>query len=363
LIILGEERQEANAKRRKLEKEASQTDFSSGPSSALGLGGRPPIPERPASDFAAKADSIGLGAKPTTESMQNAPAATQALAGSNHDVVANRRAIRMANMSAAEVLKAELSGLVPVKPSANAIAKPPEPAAAPVLSEPLVISQENANDIDPDEVPGLGELTNYNTVNMEHVEMPVDEPETTTAPPEEDGDKSLAGIKRKFDEGPAQDEAADAVGEDDEEPAPDASASNLEYKVNADGTVVQEDTVRCVVRTLSMDELRELIWGDDCSDCRLWEPGYKERYYRQKFGIELTDKETRREYVCRCSTTNDLLIFGQDCPKVCGRHGLGVVLLLPRGEYRFFERVISLTVLLDSIMDLVLSVPFCSFRL
>ncbi|KAK7470943.1 5'-3' exoribonuclease 2 [Stygiomarasmius scandens] len=267
----GEERQEANAKRRKLEKEAAQNDFSSGPSSALGLGGRPPIPERPTNDFAAKADSIGLGAKPTTESMQNAPAATQALAGSNHDVVANRRAIRMANMSAAEVLKAELSGLVPVKPSANAIAKPPEPAVAPVLSEPLVISQENANDVDPDEVPGLGGLTHYNTVNMEHVEMPVDEPETTTATPDEDGDKSLAGIKRKFDEGPAQDEAADAVGEDDEEPAPEASASNLEYKVNADGTVVQEDTIK------------------------LWEPGYKERYYRQKFGIELTDKETRRE--------------------------------------------------------------------
>lgn len=31
--------------------------------------------------------------------------------------------------------------------------------------------------------------------------------------------------------------------------------------------------------------------------CRLWEPGYKERYYRQKFGVEPNDAEFRRKLV------------------------------------------------------------------
>ena len=47
--------------------------------------------------------------------------------------------------------------------------------------------------------------------------------------------------------------------------------SKLALKVNPDGTVEQEDTVR------------------------LWEPGYRERYYRQKFGVERSDLETRRK--------------------------------------------------------------------
>ncbi|KAG1786321.1 5'-3 exoribonuclease [Suillus plorans] len=73
------------------------------------------LPQRADNAFAAKADSIGLGAPRNAQSLEVAPVSAQALAGSNRDVVANRAAIRMANMSAAEMLKAELSGLIPVK--------------------------------------------------------------------------------------------------------------------------------------------------------------------------------------------------------------------------------------------------------
>ena len=29
---------------------------------------------------------------------------------------------------------------------------------------------------------------------------------------------------------------------------------------------------------------------------RLWEPGYRERYYQQKFGVENTDQEFKKKY-------------------------------------------------------------------
>ena len=30
---------------------------------------------------------------------------------------------------------------------------------------------------------------------------------------------------------------------------------------------------------------------------RLWEPGYRERYYEQKFGVPYDDLESRKKYV------------------------------------------------------------------
>jgi Xrn1 helical domain len=44
-----------------------------------------------------------------------------------------------------------------------------------------------------------------------------------------------------------------------------------------------------------------VLLGDPCMRLnirsRLWEPGYRERYYRQKFGVEHTDQEFKKKYV------------------------------------------------------------------
>jgi 5'-3' exoribonuclease 2 len=219
----------------------------------------PSLPQRPSYNFAANADSIGLGAAPTPQSIRNAPTAAQAFAGSNRDVVANRRAIRMANMSAAEVLKAQLNGLSPVKPSAK---------DSPVLvSKPEPMTESNVDD-DLDGVPGLGALSRQRDPSPSLPPPPVPQLPRSQTPAESDADADAeldpdtkmlsadseavagevldipAGAKRKFEDGPGSDEPAEDVvmiEEDEDDPTP-----SLTLKVNSDGTAEQEDHVKLV---------------------------------------------------------------------------------------------------------------------
>jgi 5'-3' exoribonuclease 2 len=114
------------------------------------------------------------------------------------------------------------------------------------------------------------------------------DPDHTPADGDAIAEEISAGVKRKFGDGPEADNADDSLSEGDDDVR--SSGAALVLKVNPDGTVDQEDTVKCVTHG-------DLLATTDMCWTRLWEPGYKERYYRQKFGIELTDIEFRKGYV------------------------------------------------------------------
>jgi 5'-3' exoribonuclease 2 len=250
-----EERHEQNAKRRKLDMQSSGIGTSVSPSPSLFLTAppitpsvHPSLPPRPVYDFAATADSIGLGAPPNSQSIQNIPTAVQALAGSNHDVVANRRAIRMANMSAGEILKAELFGLAPTKPD---LSLPPKPTtvlasdAIPTSRSALLEATKMSMDVQPvsDGITAYGVLATTDGAAVEDT-FPVSDVDADGEPdpdvPDDIAEASHAGTKRRHDE--FEEDIVESLGSDDD----DTPAGPLALKVNPDGTVDQEDRVKHV---------------------------------------------------------------------------------------------------------------------
>ncbi|KAG8702037.1 5'-3' exoribonuclease 2 [Ceratobasidium sp. 394] len=266
-----EERQEQNAKRRKLDQQRAKereqdnqmVEVTPAPPAATG-----PhlLPARPAFDVFT---GTSLPADPT-------------FAGSNSDVVANRAALRLANLSAADAMRAELAGAAPLKPTSRATLsgnKPPVPSTPP--SDPLAIEvpamepeAANGESTTAEEKPSIsneldGTMDPEPTQDVKFEDR-ADTDRAEVAELIENAVKEIAGdadkphgVKR-----PAEAMEKDGESSTEEEEAPAAKPA---LKVNPDGTVDQEDTVK------------------------LWEPGYKERYYRSKFGIELTDTETRKQ--------------------------------------------------------------------
>ena len=206
------------------------------------------------------------------ETVAFTPTASQALAGSNRDVVANRAAIRLANMSAAEMLKAEMASLIPLKKSSKSTAKssttssaaPPPTASA---SAPSVLNATNppppvtsTNDVD---IPGLGgviSVTSSTTVSETAMSVDLVRPTEDGVNdvdgeeiPAEVGDSFMTdgtesrGVKRTIDEVEAEDaENVEDLDRSDEDEAPAEADTSYAFKVNPDGTVEQEDLVKCV---------------------------------------------------------------------------------------------------------------------
>lgn len=231
-----------------------------GPSPSLNLTGAPtapsinptqhPLPPKP-TNFAAKADSMGLGGPKSQEAIQNTTTATQALAGSNRDVVLNRRAIRLANLSAAETLKAEIASLVPLKPSASSTKVAPAPALAPTPTPPVPLTQTDGPSEDVDEIPGLSvpeELLSAEPAPIAEDPAPniADAPEESAEDDTmkvDEAEALLHGIKRKI-ETVEEEDSDEGVGSEEEAPAGTEAATSYALKVNPDGTVEQEDTVK-----------------------------------------------------------------------------------------------------------------------
>lgn len=248
----------------------------------------PSLPQRPAFDIA-PLNPVNVSSVASQSSPREIKLAT------NHDVVANRRAIRLANMNAAEMLKAELAGkasLIQTKPGVTPPAQSDDivvphvpPTSTDVLVEPPPIQLPSAGPITTfdnysniDVIPGLGSKLSISGTTVPEsssvdppsifgppVIGPLEgggpaPPEMVSSDPSGDGTESMDtdmsangvngdvaggdpeeqhGAKRKHEE--IEDDEGSGIEEDEDE-APEAVP--WARKVNPDGTVEQEDTVK-----------------------------------------------------------------------------------------------------------------------
>jgi 5'-3' exoribonuclease 2 len=174
---------------------------------------------------------------------------SKALGGSNSDIVANRSAIRMANMTAAEALKAELASLKPLKPKANA-SKPAPTTMAP----PPPLTTASTAIADDGGIPGLEVIEEPVASGPTDPEPPLTPTTDTINSPDLSASASVAvdssatspssiGVKRKLDEIDNSSLSGVVTPLDEEEDSQETAPVKTRI-VHADGTVESEDTVR-----------------------------------------------------------------------------------------------------------------------
>ncbi|KAG0145052.1 hypothetical protein CROQUDRAFT_23648, partial [Cronartium quercuum f. sp. fusiforme G11] len=289
-----EERQDRDAKKRKIESD-QRTRPAAPPITSYA-----PV-EPPSEPFSGLPNRPGfLPPRPTPINSSGIPGLSSLSASqpisimSNVDVVKNRFAIRAANLDAAAMLKAQLSGKLDLQTAPPTT--PYDVTSGPKLSQKeATTSQTSGAGTAETVVPGPGTTTSVDDEDLDAegevddtlIEAEQEEPLNTDVP---STDNTLVPrSKRKVEDLEAEEAAVltdvipeEVVLSDDEE---DEAAGNVSVmlpgtpsrpaplKMLGNNMVEQEDTVK------------------------LWEPGYRERYYRQKFGIELSDETERRKIV------------------------------------------------------------------
>ncbi|CAG8818072.1 37022_t:CDS:2, partial [Racocetra persica] len=166
----------------------------------------------------------------------------QIRARTNQEVVANRQALRMANLSAAQLLKAELSGEEPPVHRVEPLVHTATSDATP--TENLITLQSSQTTI-------IAPTTQFST---ETLKVSTSDEDTILS-------SNSAGTKRKFSDDSTQETHVDVKDRIEE--------SGESAQVDPSDDAEQEDSIR------------------------LWEPGFKKRYYKDKFDVELPDEQFR----------------------------------------------------------------------
>ncbi|OCF56430.1 5'-3' exoribonuclease 2 [Kwoniella mangroviensis CBS 10435] len=288
-----EERQEHHSKRRRIDDHRRQneakgngggqhTRFDSPPKGTMQLNGQeyvavqpaltarggplhPSLPTRPAFDLVPKEEADKTQTHAVKKAMSNT--------ASNSDIVKNRRAIRMANLSAAEALKAELLG-GDNEPETVTVENTEDEEKEQILKdEAKEILEEQGEDEGVDEEivqPALvtDEDEGEAPIGDETIELDEGVDESPNRPNKRKRTKADENDEEEAEE---DDESSSSSSDDDDappNPEADQPIPKKKLKVNPDGTVDGYE-----------------------DDVKLWEPGYRERYYEKKFGVSLSDTE------------------------------------------------------------------------